>query len=217
MPTSSKLDKPLGQILVERNIISRQQLDAALEHQQKRKGKYLGQILFEMGVSQTKISTILDQFNKRKPLGQVLVDLKILSPQELDELLENQRKLQETMDRQPLGYLLVEMGYTTYEKYLEALSKHFNMPIISLKDFILHPSQQKPIGEKYAQRNKVVVLGNDGIKVKVALAEPTQTLIEELQRIFRGIHGVEFYLAYPLEVEACLRKLSDPFAVNQFR
>jgi len=217
MPTSSNLDKPLGQILVERNIISQKQLDAALEHQQKRKGKYLGQILFEMGVSQTKINTILDQYNKRKPLGQVLLDLKILSSQELEELLENQKRLQETMDRQPLGVLLVEMGYTTYEEYLEALSKHFNMPIALLKDFHPHPSQQKTVGEKYAQKNKLIVLENDGIKVKVALAEPTQFLIEELQRIFRGTQSIEFYLAYPLEVEACLRKLSDPFAVNQFR
>jgi hypothetical protein len=47
MQTSSDLDNPLGQILVERNIISQEQLDAALEHQQKRKGKYLGQILFD--------------------------------------------------------------------------------------------------------------------------------------------------------------------------
>jgi hypothetical protein len=47
MQTSLNLDKPLGQILVERNIISQKQLEAALEHQQKRKGKYLGQILFD--------------------------------------------------------------------------------------------------------------------------------------------------------------------------
>jgi type IV pilus assembly protein PilB len=217
MQTSSNRKKGLGQILVEKNIISQRQLDAALEHQQKRKGKYLGQILFEMGVSQTKINTILDQCNKRKPLGQVLVDLKILSPQELDELLENQRKLQETMDRQPLGVLLVDLGYTTYEKYLEALSKHFNMPIVSLEDFIPHPSQQKPIGEKYAKKNRIIVLENDEIKVKIALAEPTQSLIEEVQRIFKGIQSVEFYLAYPLKVEACLKRLFDPFAVNQFR
>jgi hypothetical protein len=217
MPTSPKFDIPLGQILVERNIISQKQLDAALQHQQNRKGKYLGEILFEMGVSQTTINTILDRYSKRKSIGQVLVDLKTLSPKELDELLENQRKLQETMDRQPLGFLLVELGYTTYEKHMEALSKHFNMPIVLLKDFHPHPSLQKTVGEKYAQKNMIIVLENDGIKAKVALAEPTQSLIEELQRIFKGIQSVEFYLAYPLEVEACLKKFSDPFAVNQFR
>jgi hypothetical protein len=47
MQTSSDLDNPLGQILVERNIISQKQLEAALEHPQKPKGKYLGQILFD--------------------------------------------------------------------------------------------------------------------------------------------------------------------------
>ena len=114
MPTMSKqLDKPLGQILVEKNIITKKQLDQALDQQQKETEKYLGQILFEMGVSQNKINTVLDQFNKRKPLGQVLLDLQILTAEQLDEVLEKQNKLQELMDRKLLGGLLIELGYTT--------------------------------------------------------------------------------------------------------
>jgi hypothetical protein len=113
-----------------------------------------------MGVSQNTINMVLDRFNKRKLLGQILLDLKVLSQKELDGVLEKQKKLQETMGRQPLGDLLVKMAYTTYESYMEALSKHFNMPIISLTDFGPQPSLQKAVGEKYAEKNKIVVLEN---------------------------------------------------------
>ena len=218
MQTNLKpFDKPLGQILVGKNIISQKQLDSALKEQQRRKNTYLGNLLLEMGVSQSKINTLLDQFNKRKPLGQVLIESKLLTSQQLEAVLAKQKSLKEEMRRKPLGVLLVEMGYTTYDAYMEALSKHFNMPVALLKDFHPHPSQQNSIGEKYAQKNKIIVLENDGIKVKIALAEPTQLLIEELQQIFKGIQSVEFYLAYPLEVEACLKRFSDPFAVNLFQ
>ena len=211
MPTMSKqLDKPLGQILVEKNIITQKQLDSALKQQQKETEKYLGQILFEMGISQNKINRVLDQFNKRKPLGQVLLDLRILTDKQLDEVLEKQNNLQELMTRKLLGVLLVELGYTTYDDYMQALSKHFNMPIIPLGKFLPQPFLQKVIGEKYAQNNKLVVLENSETKVKVALAEPRQNLIAELQRIFTGLKHIEFYLAYPLEIDLCLKKLSAP-------
>ena len=92
MPTSSNLDKPLGQILVEKNIISQKQLESALKEQKNRKETYLGNLLLEMGVSQGKINAMLDQFNKRKPLGQVLIDSKLLTSQQLEEVLAKQKK-----------------------------------------------------------------------------------------------------------------------------
>jgi hypothetical protein len=218
MPSISKqLDKPLGQILVEKNIITQKQLDSALTQQQKETEKYLGQILFEMGVSQNKINTVLDQFNKRRPFGQVLVDLQILTDKQLDEALEKQNKLQELMSRKLLGVLLVELGYTTYDDYMQALSKHFNMPLILLGKFLPQSFLQKAIGEKYAQNNKIVVLENSETKVKVALAEPRQNLIDELQRIFTRLKHkhIEIYLAYPLEIELCLKRLYAPLEGTQ--
>jgi hypothetical protein len=114
------------------------------------------------------------------------------------------------MSRKLLGVLLVELGYTTFDQYMEALSKHFNIPLVSLGSFTPQVFLQKAIGERYAQNNKVVVLENSDIKVKVALAEPKQNLIDEIQRIFAGIKSVEFYLAYPLEIDLCLKKLYTP-------
>src|SRR4030042_444068 len=150
-----KGDKALGEILVEQNIISRSHLDLALKRQQQEKGKYLGQILFEMGIPQDKINKALDIFNKRKPIGKILVEMAVISEKQLEEALEKQKQLRKRGGRKPLGILLVEMGHTTYDNYLHALSKHFNMPIISLKAFPVSSVLQKAVGEKYAAQNKI--------------------------------------------------------------
>ena len=62
-----KINKQLGEILLEKGIISKSQLEAALKKQSREKGKYLGQILMEIGVPQEKINEILLYSNKRRP------------------------------------------------------------------------------------------------------------------------------------------------------
>ena len=201
-----ELKKTLGQILLEQKVISPEQLASALRIQKEEKGKYLGQILIEMGVSQGKINQSLDDYNKRKPMGQILLDLKVINPRQLDEALQKQKELQRKTLHQPLGRLLVEMGFTTYYSYLSALSKHFNMPIVSLKNFSVSSSLQESVGEKYARQHMVVVLENSPYKIKLAIAEPTHHLLDDIRRILPANKNVEFYLANLLEVENCLKK-----------
>ena len=212
-----KGDKALGEILVEKNIISRSHLDLALKRQKQEKGKYLGQILFEMGIPQDKINKALDIFNKRKPIGQILVDMAVISEKQLGEALDKQKQLRKRGERKPLGMLLVEMGYTTYHDYLNALSRHLNIPIISMREFSASSSLQKAVGEKYAEQNKIVVLEDSSAKIKLAMAEPSAYIMDELQRILSTSKPVEFYLASPIEIESALKKSYDPFSLSGYR
>lgn len=210
------IGKVLGQILVDKNIISKDQLDLALRQQKSENWKYLGQILFEIGVPQDKINKVLDLYNKRKRLGEILVDLKVITEDQLAEALERQKELPKKGGRKLLGTLLVELGYTTSEIYLQALSQHLNIPLVSLDDFVPVPSLQKLVGEKYALENKIIVLENTSQKMKVALAEPTVYLMEELQRVLPVGKTMEFYLADPSQVEECFRKRDDPFSHSKY-
>ena len=212
-----KIGKAIGEILVEENIISQKQLDLALKRQKQEKGKYLGQILFEMGIPQDKINKALDYSGKRKPLGQVLLDFDIISPEQLQEALEKQRKVQKGLGRRPLGILLVEMGHMTFDEYLDGLSKHFNMPIVSLRNFHPSPSMQTRIGEKYARKHRIIVWENNATKVKLVLGEPTKRIMEDLQKVFAHEKNIEFYLAHPYEVDSCFIKMFDPFSANHYR
>jgi hypothetical protein len=113
--------------------------------------------------------------------------------------------------------VVLEMGYTSYANYLRALSKHFNLPIISLETFFPTPALQKALGEKYALKNRIVVLENTPTRIKLALGEPNPYTMEDIQRALPFGKTVEFYLANPQEVEVCLRKKFDPFAFSRYR
>ena len=211
-----KMNKQLGEILLEKNIISKNQLDAALKKQKREKEKYLGQILMEIGVPQEKINQILLYSNKRKPIGQILIDLGVITPEELEKALEKQKQLKEKGKYKPLGMLLVETGYTTYEVYLKALSKHLNMPIASLTTFVPCPSLQRSIGEKYAQKNRILVLENNQSVIKMALPEPTAHILDEIRRVLPSWKKVEFHLASPYEIECCFKKKLDPYSMSRY-
>lgn len=211
------VDKRLGQILVDRNVISSKHLFVALQRQRQQGGKYLGEILFDMGVSQEKINEALYVCRKRKPIGEILVDLNAITRLQLEEALEKQKQLARKATPKPLGKLLVEMGYSSYEAYLESLSKHFNIPLVSLQNFFPSPALQKTIGEGYALKNKIVVLENHSTKIRLALGEPNTLLMDELRRAFPPGKTVEFYLADPLEMVHCLKRRSDPFLNYNYR
>ncbi len=198
--------KSLGQILLERCIITETELELALGRQRVEKGKYLGQILLEMGVPQDEINKALDSFYIRKRIGQILVDSGVINPQQLEQALEKQKSLRKEGVRKPLATLLVELGYISETGYLRALAKFFTMPITYLKEFLPTSRLQRVVGERYAQKNKVIVIENNSLVLKIALAEPTFQIMEELKKGLPAGKRVEFHLASLSEIKACLRK-----------
>ncbi len=208
------IEKKLGQMLIERNVISPTQLKMALDRQKTTNGKYIGEILGEMGVPREKINEALDASGKRKRLGEILIDLGWLTPNELRQSLEKQKHL---AIRKPLGNLLLEMGYISYEVFQIALSRHFVLPTISLKGFFPSRALQKAVGEAYALRHKIVVLENDFTTISIAIAEPNAMIMDELRRGVPATKRVEFYLANPMEIEYCFKQRVDPFVVSYYR
>ena len=105
-------EKTLGQILFEKGIITQEQLDRALRVKAEQPGKYLGEILFEMGISQEKINRALYYSNKRKTIGEILLDQSLITREQLEEALSKQKKIKEKWGHtRPLGLLLIELGY----------------------------------------------------------------------------------------------------------
>jgi hypothetical protein len=67
------------------------------------------------------------------------------------------------------------------------------------------------VGERYAQKNMVVVLENSSSMIKFALGEPTFYIMEDLKKSLPVGKRIEFYVADPYEIETCL-KIFGPFA-----
>lgn len=80
-----KREKRIGAILREHNFITQEQLEESLRKQTERV-KYLGEILLEAGyITEEQLQSALhvQQENQKKKLGQILVELKYISPNDI--------------------------------------------------------------------------------------------------------------------------------------
>jgi hypothetical protein len=205
--TSTKI----GQILVAKKIIEPSDLDEAMKRKKREPHKYLGQILCEMGFPQSIIMKNIYFSNKRKKLGEILVELNMITLGQLEETLELQQSQKNYGRHQYLGALLARKRIINEQDYMEALSAHFSMPVVSLKKFRIYPVLQKAIGEKYALKNRLVVLSNSPQKVGVAMAEPHLSVFEHLEKAMPRGKYILFCIARASEIETCLDIAYDPF------
>jgi hypothetical protein len=213
------IDIPLGEALVRQGVITQTELERALEIQKHRESQYLGEILQkDLGVSQNKINETLDYLSKRRKIGDILIDLGLITHEELKRVLREQKEIQTLIGiKRPLGILLFHMGLIKYADYMKALSKHFVLPIISLNNCRISSSLQDVLGKKYVCKNQVVVLENDGHNIKIALGEPTPPLMQEIRKTIPAHIEIFFYLAHPLDINSAHKIMFDLFHVHNKR
>ena len=144
-------DETLGQALVANGTMSQDQLDFALMLKDAQPDKYLGEILIQIGVPQEKINKALYYSNRRKTFGEILIDQGLISQGQLEEALSKQRHIKNNWElTKTLGQLLIEMGYINSRGLLTALSKQFNMPILSMKNYM--PNSRIPESDRQTLR-----------------------------------------------------------------
>ncbi|MBF0395686.1 MAG: Flp pilus assembly complex ATPase component TadA [Desulfobacterales bacterium] len=201
-------DRRLGQILLLNKKITQEQLDKALQIKNNEKNMLLGEALLQVGVYQKDIDESLDLYNKRKSIGQIFLSQKIISEQQLDEALEIQKK-----SHNLLGEILLEMGYISYQDYISIISKHFNLPIISLTEFKGDISFQIIIGDVFALKNRIVVIEDKNDVIKLAVSDPSKNLLKQLYRFMPKHKKLKIYIAIPDEIKNILENIypSDLF------
>ena len=76
----SMVNKKLGEILIENNLVTEEQLNDALKIQRNDKKLPLGMILVNQGaLSKKDLDLTLDYYNKRLKLGEILISRKIIT------------------------------------------------------------------------------------------------------------------------------------------
>lgn len=207
----------IGQILISKNIITESDLREAMARKKQQPTKYLGQILCEMGIPQSKIIKTIYFSNKRKKLGEILVDHHIITEEQLHDTLIKQKHQKSMGMHKHLGTMLTMSNTITEVNYINALSAHFSMPVVSLKNFKVSASLQKAIGEQYALKNRIVVMSNTNDKLTIAIAEPHLSIFEYLEKAMPKGKHILFCQAKASEIEKCLNIKYDPFHMVLYR
>ncbi|EHR72831.1 type II secretory pathway, ATPase PulE/Tfp pilus assembly pathway, ATPase PilB [Burkholderiales bacterium JOSHI_001] len=171
----------IGELLVEQQAASAQQVDAALQEQDALRNRKLGDILVEQQVLTPEQLLDAVEQQSRMPMvriGEALAALGFITPQQLNDALELQKK-----DRSvPLGELLVRHGWVNRSDLQTALSRKMGYPIVDVAQF---PAEGEAVNKlPYAQARRIPALPllmRSG-RVIVALEDPSaRDAIDEIE------------------------------------
>ncbi len=114
-------------------------------------------------------------------LGDVLVQQKLISQEQLQQTLELQRST-----GKKVGRLLIETGVITEELLANGLARQLRIPFVNLKTFPFRADVIKLLPESLARRFKALALEDKGDVLLVALADPLDLFAyDELTRILK--------------------------------
>ena len=114
-------------------------------------------------------------------LGDVLVQQRLISQDQLQQTLELQRQT-----GKKVGRLLIESGVITEELLANGLARQLRIPFVNLKTFPFRADLVKLLAESAARRFRALVLEDKGDTLLVALADPLDLFaFDELTRLLK--------------------------------
>ena len=118
---------------------------------------------------------------KKIRIGDLLIEHKIISQEQLNAALAEQKK-----SGRKLGRVLIENGYLTEDQLLDFLARQLNIPYIDLKRYHLKPEVVHLIPETHARRFRVLALEEGRYSLLIGMADPTDIFAyDELARVLR--------------------------------
>jgi len=103
----------------------------------------------------------------KKKLGELLVEVGLITEEQLKHAIEIQNKTGEK-----LGKVLIKLGYVTENQILEALEFQLGIPHVDLQKYYIDPEVAKLIPEAVAKRYTIIPIKKDEDGILVAMADP---------------------------------------------
>jgi MSHA biogenesis protein MshE len=114
-------------------------------------------------------------------LGEILVQQKLLSEEQLTQALADQKRT-----GRKLGRVFVENGFVTEEQISGALARQLNIPYINLKFYNISDALVRLLPETAARRFRAVVLEERQGGLLVGVSDPTDLFAyDEIARLLR--------------------------------
>ncbi len=114
-------------------------------------------------------------------LGEILVQQKLLSEEQLKAALDEQKKT-----GRRLGRVFIEKGFISEEQISRALARQLGADYIDLKHYNIKREAVAKLPETQARRFRAMVLDDRGSTFLVAMADPTDlTAYDEILRILK--------------------------------
>jgi MSHA biogenesis protein MshE len=134
-------------------------------------------------------------------LGEILVNQKLLSEEQLGLALADQKRT-----GRKLGRVFVENGFVSEDQISGALAKQLDIPYINLKFYNTHPETVRLLPETLARRFRALVLEDRGGLLLVGMSDPTDLFAyDEISRIVKK--SIELAVVNETEVLAAIDRI----------
>lgn len=164
----------LGEFLVKDGLITVDRLDEALQVQ-KTLGSYkpLGQVLVDLNIlSRRQLNAALDGYRKRSPLGQIMVKAGVIDEQQLQQALAYQKS-----HRVRLGQAVLKLHHITEDALKQALATQLNIEYLDLDSLEIDRSLNKWIKNAYALKYRVCPVRSADKELTIAMDDPTNVAV----------------------------------------
>ncbi len=179
--SSFEVGPRIGEVLVEQQVATPQEIDRAVEEQQQLRKQKLGDILvLKQVVTADQLLEALER-QQKMPLvriGEALLSLGMVREDQLKNALSEQ-----ALDRSvPLGEVLVRMGVVSREDLQLALARKMGYPLVDVELFPAEAEALSRLSYAVASRLRVMpLLVRDG-RLVVALEDPSRrAALEEVE------------------------------------
>jgi MSHA biogenesis protein MshE len=108
------------------------------------------------------------QGTKKIRIGDLLVEHDVITEEQLQTALREQRKL-----GRKLGQTLIALGYIDEDRLLNFLAKQLSLPLIDLRKHELKPETVTKLPETFARRYRALVIKEQPDQYVVGMADPT--------------------------------------------
>jgi type IV pilus assembly protein PilB len=174
----------IGEILVQEGYITEAQLQEAIANQ-RRKTAYrpLGEVCVELRyLSKSDLQGILRKYQKRLYLGELLVNMGLIHPEDIEQALAIQK-----IEGKRLGSILIERGFLNEATLVNTLSTQLGIPKILPSPGIVDPTVLKGISKAFLLKNVCLPIQRDGDAITIIMSDPlSEDTVRNLAHVFKA-------------------------------
>src|SRR5947207_3571106 len=203
---SAKPKLKVGEMLVQDGLVTADQLPAALAAQNKQPIYMpLGEICVDMKlISREQLKKLLSKHQKRIPLGELLTNLGLVSAEQVQGCLKEQKS-----SSKKLGEILIGKGFLNENALISALNMQLGVPKMTPHASLIDKTLFNDINEAFLRRNNAIPAYKRGNELTVIMADPLDTApIRDLETFFKcEIHPA---IAAAHEIHSAISQCLNP-------
>src|SRR6266851_5327727 len=172
----------IGELLVQDGLITTAQLEQAMAVQKKQQIYMpLGEICVDLKfVSREQLKKVLTAHKKRIPLGDLLANLGLVTAEQIRESLKDQKAT-----GKKIGQALIDKGFITEKALISALNMQLGVPKITPHPSLIDKSLLKGVNEAFLRNHQSLPAFKQGRELTVLMADPlNEAVIRDLEKFF---------------------------------